>query len=133
MTAREALQQALVGALRGAEAVGGVVTMIHDCPPVRAARPYVLVDEPVLVDWGTKDLAGREGRVSILAYDLGERPARLRRLAGAIDDAVADMPRELGGGWRTASLVLVRSRLLREGQGSWSAASEFRVRMLREG
>jgi hypothetical protein len=41
------------------------------------------------------------------------------------------MPRGLGEGWRIASLVFVRGRKVREGEGRWVAVSEYRVRMLR--
>ena len=42
------------------------------------------------------------------------------------------MPDALGEGWRVVSRVLLRSRILNEGESRWSALSEFRLRMLRE-
>jgi hypothetical protein len=132
MSVQALIQDALVAALKGHAPVVDAVTAVVDAPPVRAARPYVVVDEAVLIDWGTKDLAGREGRLAVVAYDRGERPVRLRALAGTIEDAVAAMPRDLGQGWRVASLVLVRSRIVREGDDRWTAVVEWRVRMLRE-
>lgn len=56
---------------------------------------------------------------------------RLRELAGQVDAAVEDLPRDLGEGWRIASLVPVRSRIVREGEGLWAGTNEYRVRMLR--
>lgn len=126
MSVQEVLQAALVEALAGIE-----VTQVFDAPPVRAARPYALVEEAWLADWGTKDMAGREGRFAVTLFDAGERPARLRRLAGAAEDAIAAMPRAIGQGWAIASLVLLRSRIAREGDARWQSVSEFRVRMLR--
>ncbi|KQN39747.1 hypothetical protein ASG37_07560 [Sphingomonas sp. Leaf407] len=102
---------------------------VFDAPPVRGLRPYVLIDTPALSDWGTKDAAGREGRVVVQAFDTGERPERLRDLAARVEAAVLGAPAELAG-WRVASLVFLRGRLAREGEGRWVAVAEFRVRML---
>ncbi|WP_448662342.1 DUF3168 domain-containing protein [Sphingomonas sp. CJ20] len=129
MSVQSVVQDAVKAALAGHAPLA--VTGVFDAPPVRAARPYALIDEPVLVDWGTKDMAGREGRIAVRLFDSGERPVRLRTLAGAAEDAVAAMSPVLGEGWRVVSLVLLRSRILREGEGRWVASSEWRVRMLR--
>ncbi|MEP9359321.1 DUF3168 domain-containing protein [Sphingomonas sp. KR3-1] len=126
MSVQEVLQAALVEALAGL-----AVTAVFDAPPVRAARPYALVEEAWLADWGTKDMAGREGRFAVTLFDAGERPARLRALCGEVEAAIEAMPRAIGEGWAIASLVLLRSRIAREGEGRWTATSEFRVRMLR--
>lgn len=106
------------------------IVPVFDAPPVRMSPPYVVVEEPVLADWSTKDIAGREGRVTVLLHDQGERPMRLRALTGLADDALEMMDPRLGEGWRIVTLGLVRSRIVRTKDG-WTAMSEFRVRMLR--
>lgn len=126
MSAREVLQAGLCDALTAA--LDDVA--VFDAPPVRMAMPYALVEEPVLADWSTKDLAGREGRVAVVIQDRAERPVRLRALAATAEDAVEAMNGELGEGWRIVTLGLVRSRIMRRAEG-WMATSEFRVRMLR--
>ena len=126
MSVQAILQAAVVASLEGLD-----VTGVFDAPPVRCALPYAVVEEAVLADWGTKDMAGREGRLAVSIHDGGERPARLRVLAGAAEDAVSGMAREIGEGWRVASLVFVRSRIVRDGV-RWVAVSEWRVRMLKE-
>ena len=131
MSAQTVLGEALAAALKAHAGVARVVTAVFDAPPVRAARPYAEVAEALLTDWSTKDLAGREGRIAIVLRDAGERPVRLRELAGQVDAAVEDLPRDLGEGWRIASLVPVRSRMVREGEGLWAGTNEYRVRMLR--
>jgi hypothetical protein len=130
MSAHARLTTALIAALEGYPLE---VTQVFDAPPVRAAAPYALVEETVLTDWSTKDMDGREGRVTISLHDVGERPARLRELAGAAEDALSAMPRTLGGGWWIASLAFVRSRIVAEGVGRWRASAEWRVRMLKNG
>ena len=130
MSVQALLQAAVASALGEHAALAEAVTGIFDCPPVRAARPYAVIEEALLADWGTKDVPGREARLAIRVHDVGERPARLRTLAGAVEDAIQAMPRTLGEGWAVASLVFLRSRIARDGQG-WASVSEFRVRMLR--
>lgn len=133
MSAREILVAGLRAALEAHGPLREAVTGVFDAPPVRAARPYALIEEPLLADWGAKGVEGREGRAAVLLFDLGERPARLRALAGEAEAAIAAMPAALDDGWRIASLTLLRSRVSREGDARWIAASEWRVRMLREG
>jgi hypothetical protein len=132
MSANRVLHDALCAALRGHAPLAAAVTGVFDSPPRRAAVPYAVVDEPLLADWSTKDMAGREGRIAVLLHDEGEAPARLRDLIGAAEAGIEAMPRAIGAGWRLASLVLLRSRIARDRDGRWAAMSEWRVRMLRE-
>ncbi|MDF7777802.1 DUF3168 domain-containing protein [Sphingomonas sp. AOB5] len=127
MSVRVLLQAGVIAAIDGLEVSG-----VFDAPPVRAALPYALVEEVVLADWSTKDMAGREGRFAVQLHDGGERPARLRVLAGAVEDAIEVMDRELGEGWRIVSLTFVRGRIVRERDAHWTSLSQFRVRMLKE-
>jgi hypothetical protein len=124
MIAGTVLQAMLVARLRSVLTTASV----FDAPPVRSSRPYVVVDTPVLTDWGTKDAAGREGRVIVQLFDGGEVPVRLRSIAAAAEGAVLSAPSVLAG-WRVVSLSFVRSRVVHEGDG-WVGALEFRVRML---
>ena len=123
MIAGTLLQAMLVARLRAVLAGASV----FEAPPVKSARPFVVIDMPVLSDWGTKDAAGREGRVVVQLFDDGEVPDRLRTLAAA-EGAVLSAPAVLAG-WRIVSLVFVRSRVVRDGKG-WVGSVEFRVRML---
>jgi hypothetical protein len=132
MSVQALLSAAMVQALRDHAGLADVVTGVFDAPPVRAARAYAVVEEALLGDWSTKDMAGREGRLAVTLYDGGERPVRLRALAGEAEAAIDAMPRDIGGGWRVVTLVFVRGRIVREGDGRWAAMSEWRVRMLRE-
>lgn len=129
MSVQTGLQAALAGALQD-HAPLGALTGVFDAPPVRAALPYAVVGEAMLADWSTKDANGREARVAVMLHDGGERPARLRLLAGEVEAAIAAMPRDLGDGWRIVSLAFVRSRIVPNGAGRWIATSEYRARML---
>jgi len=135
MSAGAVVQAALVAAVRGDPDLA-VLTAVFDAPPVRAALPYAVIDDPVLGTWGAKDVAGREGRVAVVLHDAGERPLRLRALIGAVEARIEALAGEIGDGWRIAGVRLARSRIVRApgaagGEGRWVAASEFAVRVYR--
>lgn len=133
MTPQEAIAGAVRAALAGRAGLMAQVNGVFDAPPVRAARPYLLVDEPVLTDWSTKDQDGREARITVLVRDTGPARQRARALAGEVEAAVTGMGAALDGGWRVVSLLLLRSRVVGEEDGGVSAVVEYRVRMLRGG
>lgn len=131
MSVHQLLQAAVGEALRGRAALSELVGGVFDAPPVRAALPHAVIGEPALSDWSTKDQPGREARVQVTLHDGGERPVRLRILTGEVEAAIEALPRELGEGWRIASIAFVRSRTVADGPGRWIAASEYRLRLLR--
>lgn len=133
MSAAVVLAEAIRVALSAHSPLAEGLAGIFDAPPVRAATPHAVIGEALLSDWGTKDMPGREARVSVSLHDAGESPARLRRLSGELETAVAGMPRAIGGGWELASRVLLRARIERKGEGRWIATSEWRLRMLKSG
>lgn len=131
MNPQEAITGAVRAALAGRAALVAQVNGIFDAPPARTPRPYLLVDDPVLTDWSTKDQDGREVRIAVLVRDRGSARQRVRGLAALVEAAIAGMPAGLGDGWQVASCVLVRTRLVAEDATSLTAIVEHRVRMLR--
>jgi hypothetical protein len=130
MSAGQWLQAAIVRQLRTRAALDGCA--VFDMPPMRAALPHAVVEDPVLASWDAATVTGREGRITISVRDGGERPTRLRRLQGQVEDLVATMPTDLGGeGWRVVRLRLMRSRIARGKAEQWTATSEFEVRVYR--
>ncbi|SFK23113.1 Protein of unknown function [Sphingomonas sp. NFR04] len=130
MSPQEAITAAMRTALTATGALSTPVNGVFDAPPQRAVRPYLLLDEPMLTDWSTKDQDGREVRTSVLVRDAGASRQRVRALAADVEAALAAMPSALGGGWRIVSRVLLRTRVVDEGSGV-TAVVEHRVRMLR--
>ena len=127
MSARTALQAAIVAR------VGTVAGLrVFDAPPVRGGVPYAVVDEPVLQQADAAGIAGRTGTVSILSYDSGERPLRLRQMVAAAEDAMMGLSGDVGEGWRLVGVRLMRSRLARGGDDRWRSVSDFTVRLYRE-
>lgn len=103
---------------------------VFDAPPVRAALPYAVIEEPQL---GAADAAGVAGRIGTLAisfWDAGERPVRLRGNVTLVEQLIEQLPGTLADGWRIGGLVLARSRLARTKDG-WLARSEWAVRIFR--
>jgi hypothetical protein len=124
MTAGEVLAAAAADALRQVAALSGV----HEAMPVQAAPPYATVAAGLETDWGHKSGAGREVRLTVTVRDQGERPARLRRLAGEAQVALGGLA--VGDGWQLVTLVFVRSMTVAEGAGRWATTLDYRARML---
>lgn len=125
MTPEGAIHTALVAALAG---VAGL-NRVEPGASVRASEPYAMIDALTASDWGTKDIAGRELRVTVTVRDLAEQAARLHALAGAVEAAVTALPVVVGG-WRIVSLAFLRGRVASEKAGTWAATLEWRVRVL---
>jgi hypothetical protein len=124
--AGQALAEAALAALHNVVGLNGV----YDGPPLAAAFPYASVETGPESDWSHKSGAGRELRLSILVHDKGERPARLRTIAAAVEAAAAEIGPELAG-WRLISLVFLRGAMLRQAGAAWTAAIEYRARLLK--
>ena len=111
MSAEVAVRAAVIEALRGDAALMAAVHAVHDGEPARAAAPHAHVGECLGADWGGKDVAGRELRLTIGLTVADETPARLAAMIARIDPALgAAGVRE---GWRIVSARLLRSRVAR--------------------
>jgi Protein of unknown function (DUF3168) len=133
MKAEADVQAAVVAALSDAPGIVGIVSGIFDDPPPHATYPYITIADGVVTDCNTKTARGRELRIAITIWDDGEIHARLHALVTAVETAMATLPRDLPG-WRIASLVFLRSLVVRDSAGSWAELVEYRIRILeREG
>lgn len=129
MSAEAAVHAALVAVLRGDATLATGLNGVFEGPATKATPPYAEIGDLLSGDWSVKDRDGRELRIAVTLRDLGETPARVHALAGAAGGAIEAMPRDLDG-WRIASVVPVRTRVLRPAAGRWSAIVEYRVRVL---
>ena len=118
------VQQALVAALAALD-----VTGVYEGAPPRAGFPYVAIGDPVSSDWSSKSARGREHRLAVTIWDDGRTPARLHGLMAAAEDAIEALPRDLPG-HRVASLVFLRARIARDGDGPWGGMIEYRARTM---
>jgi len=122
------LQKAVVAHLSADPALAELIG-VYDGPPPRAAFPYAAIGDGLVTDWSTKTEAGREVRFAVTLWDDGEVPARLHRLTGAVEAAMATLPRTLDRG-RIISLVFLRTRIARDPAGPWAGLVEHRIRIL---
>ena len=124
--AGQALAEAALAALRPIAALNGV----YDGPPLAAAYPYALIETGPEADWSHKSGEGRELRLSILLRDKGERPERLRLIVAAAEAAADAIGPDLAG-WRLVNLLFLRGSMLRGTGAAWTAAIEYRARLLK--
>lgn len=129
MSANGALRAAVAAAVEGHAALRSAVNGVYFETPARASAPYALVGEIAAIDWGTKTARGREARLSVTIVEDARRGGRLVDLAGEAEAAIEAMPREIGG-WRIASLVFARSRLMPASGGERAAVVEYRARVM---
>jgi Protein of unknown function (DUF3168) len=127
--AMRALQTAAVSVLEAHPVLNVELAAVYDGPPPRTLFPYVSIADGIVSDWSTKTGQGREIRLALTVWDDGEEASRLSSLMGHVEDAVAAIPRDLPG-WRVASLVFLRSMVVRDAAGPWAGLVEHRVRML---
>ncbi|GAY20901.1 MULTISPECIES: DUF3168 domain-containing protein [Sphingobium] len=130
MSAEVAVRGAVVAALRGDAVLMAGVNGLFDGAPGRASAPYGVVGDCIALDWGAKDVEGRELTVAVSLFDVGEAPARLGGLLERVDAAM----RALGPveGWRVVGARLVRSRVTRTAaRDGWQALADYRVRVVR--
>jgi len=126
--ARDTLLAAAADALRAVDSIG----CVYDSPPLQAALPYALLTIDLETDWGHKSAAGRELRLAANLFDKGERPERLRGLLGEAEAALAGISGAIGG-WQIATMVLLRTRIVRGRDGVWAGIVEYRARLLAAG
>lgn len=128
MIAQEATKVALIAALEGHAPLAGALNGIYATPPVRATPPYLVVGEVLAADWSTKTEAGRELRLAVTIHEEAGRAERFDGLMAGAEAAIAAMDRDPPG-WRIASLVFLRARVVR-GEGPWAGLIEYRARLL---
>lgn len=127
--AMQVLQAAAISVLEAHPVLATELSGVYDGSPPRPAFPYVSITDGLISDWSTKTALGREIRFALTIWDDGEEASRLASLMAHIEDAIAAMPRDMPG-WRIASLVFLRSLVVRDPAAPWAGLVEYRVRML---
>lgn len=96
--------------------------------PSRITVPYVLLDDVLATDWGTKDRPGREVRLAFTIRDGSQEAGDVSAIAAALETRLVAMPRS-GTGYRLVSLHPLRSRTVRIGE-IWLVTLDYRARLL---
>lgn len=125
--AEQAVRAKVLALLANDAELTGLVHGIFDGTPPRASAPYVSVGGAEGVDWGTKDRAGREVRVTLALVGVGAAIDDVA--AGRIDAAVAAL-RGAADGWSIVSARVMRTRFGFGRDGGWRHEIVVRCRCL---
>lgn len=127
MAAEQAVRTRALALLEGDAELAGLVHGIFDGTPPRANAPYVSVGAAEGSDWGTKDCAGREVRLTLTLAGVGD--SLQGRAAARIEAAGAAM-RGTVDGWRIVGARTVRTRFAAVREGGWRLDIIIRCRCL---
>ena len=117
MRAAEAAVRAKAIALLADDAgLAGCIHGVFDGTPPRASAPYVAVGVVEGSDWGTKDRAGREVRLTVALHGVGDS---LDDGAAARVEAIIPALRGAADGWTIVSARVVRTRFGFVRDGGW--------------
>lgn len=111
------------------DALAAMVHGIFDGTPPRASAPYVAVGTADGVDWGTKDRAGREIRLTLALVGVG---SAVDDQAAARIEAVVTGLRGPAGAWSVVGARTIRTRLTFARDGGWRHEIIVRCRCLAE-
>lgn len=127
MSAERAVRARALAVLAGDITLAGLVHGVFDGVPARASAPYVSVDVAEGSDWGTKDVAGREVRVTLALVGVGDA---VGDAAAARIEALAPGLRGDAGAWRVVGARVVRTRFGFAKDGGWRHEIVVRCRCL---
>lgn len=127
MGAEGALRAKALQLLAADDVLAGMVHGIFDGVPPRASAPYVSVGPADGSDWGTKDRAGREIRLTLTLVGVG---GAIDDRAAARVDAVAAALRGPMDGWSVVGARTIRARFTFARDGGWRHEISVRCRCL---
>jgi hypothetical protein len=107
--------------------LAGLVHGVFDGTPPRASAPYVSVGAAEGIEWGTKDCAGREVRLTLALVGTG---SALEDQAAARIEAVAQGLRGSADGWSIVGARVTRTRFSVARDGGWRHEVMVRCRCL---
>lgn len=125
--AEQAVRAKALALLAGDAELAALVHGVFDGTPSRVSAPYVSVGVAEGADWGTKDRAGREVRLTLALVGVGSAVDDVA--AGRIDAVIAGL-RGLAGGWSVVSARVVRTRFSFAREGGWRHEVVVRCRCL---
>lgn len=125
--AEQAVRGRALMLLKADAALAALVHGVFDGVPARASAPYVSVGAAEGSDWGTKDRAGREVRLSVVLH--GQGAALDDAAAGRIDAVVGGL-RGAAEDWEIVGARVVRTRFAFAREGGWRHQLVVRCRCL---
>jgi hypothetical protein len=125
--AEQAVRARMLALLSRDDVLAERVHGIFDGQPPRASAPYVAIGGAEGSDWGTKDRAGREIRLTLMLAGVG---AALDDRAAARVEAAVDALRGAAGDWSVVGARIVRTRFAFVREGGWRHDVVVRCRCL---
>lgn len=126
-SAEQAVRARALGLLMDDAALAGLVHGIFDGTPPRVSAPYVTVGAAEGGDWGTKDRAGREVRLTLTLVGVG---GGIDDKAAARIEAVVAALRGAADGWSVVGARTIRTRFTFAREGGWRHEIIVRCRCL---
>lgn len=125
--AEQAVRSRALDLLAGDAVLAGRVHGVFDGVPPRASAPYVSVGGAEGVDWGTKDRAGREIRLTLVLAGAGATgdDAAMARIAEVVEGL-----RGAADGWTIVGARVARTRFAFGREGGWRYEVMVRCRCL---
>lgn len=125
--AEQAVRAKALALLEGDAELAGMVHGIFDGTPPRVSAPYVAVGAAEGSDWGTKDRAGREIRLTLALVGVG---SGIDDKAAARIEAVVAALRGAAGAWAVVGARTIRTRFTFAREGGWRHDIMVRCRCL---
>lgn len=125
--AEHAVRAKAIALLAGDAELAGSIHGVFDGTPPRASAPYVAVGSVEGADWGTKDRAGREVRLTVTLHGVGE--SLDNGATARIEAVVADL-RGVADDWTVVGARVVRTRFGFARDGGWRMDFIVRCRCL---
>ena len=125
--AEQAVRGRALMLLKADAALAALVRGVFDGVPARASAPYVSVGAAEGSDWGTKDRAGREVRLTLTLVGVGS--AADDRAAARIEAVVAKL-RGAAGSWSVVAARTIKTRFGLARDGGWRHEIIVRCRCL---
>ncbi|HEY0596709.1 DUF3168 domain-containing protein [Sphingopyxis sp.] len=128
-SAEQAVRAKALASLADDAELAGLVHGIFDGAPSRATAPYVVVGGTEGSDWGTKDRAGHEIRLTLTLALVGVGSGSAD-LAAARIEGVAMGLRGAAGAWTVVGVRTIRTRFTFARDGGWRHEIVVRCRCL---
>lgn len=125
--AEQAVRARALALLAADGELAGLVHGVFDGTPSRVTAPYVSIGAAEGSDWGTKDNAGREVRLTLALVGAGEA---VGDRAAARIDAMVTMLRGGADGWSIVGARVMRTRFSFARDGGWRHEVVARCRCL---
>lgn len=124
-----ALRARILDLLARDAALAGLVHGIFDGTPPRASAPYVTIGAAEGREWGTKDRAGREIRLTLTLMGVSGAAADAAAAEARIEAVVGGL-RGAAGSWTVVGARTIRTRFSFARDGGWRHDMVVRCRCL---